>query len=154
MTHRHLTAFVIVIAIVAQSAPASAAGNSYDNGGRAILLGVMLGVTMGIIIKIATAPRSPTSSKKIRATLDPWVGGDINDLIGKWGAPSSTFDTPDGRSRIYTWLYDGGVVVHATGFGSARASQSRCRFEWTTAADRIQSYRWEGSCLVDDRASR
>lgn len=51
---------------------------------------------------------------------ESWVGADINELIGKWGPPSSEYRMPN-RNVIYTWQrkrsYTEPVQVYPDGLG-------------------------------------
>jgi len=113
-----------------------------------------LAAKMVLVLSVASCARSISSSSEIRAAMHPWVGQDIDDLIRKWGAPSSVFDLPTGSGKVYTWLYQGEILVTARDYpalhtSAATANVSYCRFDWNTdRTRRIESYRWEGRCKV------
>lgn len=95
-----------------------------------------------------------SSSKKIQASWNPWIGHNIDTLIMKWGTPSNVYNRAGSGYIVYTWLYQGGTLITANYFpsintGYASAYTPYCRVDWTTTQDgTIIRYRWEGSCRV------
>lgn len=81
--------------------------------------------------------------KKLSVALNGWIGGDINDLIIKWSAPSSEYKMPNGNI-IYTWQ-DTGVLPAPDG-GEIMIS---CKISiYTDLRGRIFNWQWGGnSCL-------
>lgn len=41
------------------------------------------------------------TTAKYEAILNTWVGADVNNLIGSWGAPSEEYSMPNGN-KMYT----------------------------------------------------
>lgn len=95
------------------------------------------------------------TTAQIHAGMDPWIGQDVSVMIGRWGAPSSTYQLPNNQGAVYTWIYQtqgSTVVTYYPYLHQAVAtpvSGPYCRFDWTAGADgRIVTYRWDGGCRV------
>jgi len=92
------------------------------------------------------------SPEEMNKGLDPWIGNDIDALLAKWGTPSSTYQSPTGKIRIYKYIYYGSNQIFlASGqtFSVGTASQEYCAVEFiTNANDVITSHRHEGLCIL------
>lgn len=89
------------------------------------------------------------TSGKFAAKMDSWVGADINNAIGQFGPPSSTYTLPNG-SVMYSWLWIGNSVV-TTNYNQyvglvTTSSTPWCRVTFTTStSSRIENWRAEGN---------
>ena len=76
---------------------------------------------------------------KFKTTMDSWLNNDVSQLIQAWGAPSSTFQVPNGN-KIYTWLYVGGTVAYVNynetlNMVTAGAYSYWCKVDFTANRD-------------------
>lgn len=96
---------------------------------------------------LLTGCMMPTTGK-YEAVLKSWESGNINDLISKWGPPSSTYEMPDGR-KLFTWNFDGGVVATPTYGGGAYAVRRTCTTTFTVEpSGRVASWRYQGNACT------
>lgn len=90
------------------------------------------------------------TSEKYEAQLATWVGHPSGELIANWGAPSSTFKTPDG-TQVYEYLKTGATNGYAnrnqfTGGVNATSYTNYCKTTFVlNGADVITNWRWEGN---------
>lgn len=78
--------------------------------------------------------------QKFETTLNSWVGGDINELIMAWGAPSGVYKMPN-QNAVFTWQSTGGVPTPEGG-----ELMIFCKISiFTDPHGRIFNWRWEGN---------
>jgi hypothetical protein len=94
--------------------------------------------------------QSPMTKRKEawEERLNSWVGADVNNLIGSWGPPTSTYDLPNGN-RIYTWerSSQGAVAMPLYGGGAVARSFTRgCSTNMTAdTSGRIVNWQYSGN---------
>ncbi|GLQ95148.1 hypothetical protein [Dyella acidisoli] len=81
--------------------------------------------------------------QKFETTLNSWVGGDINELIMAWGAPTGVYKMPN-QNTVFTWQTAGGMPTPEGG-----ELMISCKISiFTDPRGRIFSWRWEGNGCV------
>ncbi len=90
------------------------------------------------------------TTAKYEKVLNSWVGSPSDQLIAKWGPPSSSFPLNDG-STIYTWNHSGAPTSYTnynqfTGQLMTTTNVPWCNTSFRVGGDGVvQNWRWEGN---------
>lgn len=89
-----------------------------------------------------------SGQKKFEATLDSWVGADVNRLIQSWGPPTRSYKMPNGHT-VYTWAWDSHGAMAVPLYGGGVIAQSldySCIKDFEADEnDRIVSWHYSGN---------
>lgn len=113
----------------------------------------MVNILASVLALFATAC---ATTAKYEAKLNSWVGSDVSALMTSWGAPSATFDMPNGN-KMYIYSFEGGTQTFAnynqfTNQAYAYNVTYWCKTTFITGSDnKILTWKWEGnSCRSRD----
>ena len=97
-------------------------------------------VVVFVAIALTGCATGPTRSEMLQS----WVGHDVNELIVKWGPPSSDYVMPNGN-RMYTWFVNAGAVAMPL-YGGAVAVPRSCKTTFTADfGGIIRTWSYEGN---------
>jgi hypothetical protein len=120
--------------------------------GRFLLPHVAAALLVGSALGCATTndPDLMGGETDYSASVNSWLGVDVNTLMSAWGPPSDEYVMPNGNT-MYTWLDVGDTHVLSTNFEAFKSTSTRSRTAWCETTFTVDSSgtvvdcRWEGT---------